>query len=223
MTRTLWLGLAGAIALSSAAFAALPAGVTISADKKIVRIEHGAGNRTAAPTQNAKRTVIFDNLATLDPLGVYMDGTGYTLAGPNSGFGQIWLAAAFTPATSATLSEVQAAVGFVQGTKQAVLISIYADASGVPGTLLWSQRAKIPIFGDCCAVARAHDSAGLPLTAGTQYWVAVTTLADAPETFGAWAFNVADQVDPGQTAVNMGSGWTASPSLPTVAFAVFGN
>ena len=223
MTRTVLLGFAGALALNSAALAALPAGVTISTDNRIVRVEHGVTAHTAAPPQNAKRTVIFDNLATLDPLGVYMDGTGYTLAGPNSGFGQIWLAAAFTPAASATLSEVQVAVGYVEGSKQAVLISVYSDASGEPGKLLWSQRAKIPTFGDCCAVASAHDGAGLALTAGTQYWVAVTTLSDATDTFGAWCFNVADQIDPGQTAVNMGSGWKASPSVPTVAFAVFGN
>ena len=220
MNTKLWLALAGAIAANTAAQAALPASITISADKKTVYAT--PTHHTAAPTQKTKRAVIFDNLAKLDPLGVYMVGTGETLSGPNSGFGQNWLAAAFTPATAATLTEVQVAVGYIQGAKSAVLINIYADASGAPGTLLWSQRAKLPVFGDCCATANAHDAAGLPLTAGTQYWVGIVTLADATDIFGAWSFNVADQVDPGLIAIDSGAGWKPSPSTPNFAFAVFG-
>jgi hypothetical protein len=222
MNQTILVAFAAVMAANCAALAASPNSVSFSADKKIVYANHAVRSYVPLPAHSPTHTTIFDNLATLDPQGVYMDGTGYTIGGPNSATGQIWLAAAFTPTANATVTEVDVAAGFVEGTKNSVVVGVYADASGIPGQLLWSGNAKLPTFGDCCAVATLTDKAGLPITAGTQYWVGITTPSTGTDTFAAWSFNVADQIDSGVSAENQGSGWVAGTSLPPVAFAVFG-
>jgi hypothetical protein len=222
MTKTMLLAFAGLIAVSSAASAAMPPGVTLSADKKIVYIDR-IFHPFHAPSPPAGKKIIFSNLATLDPLGVYMVGTGLAFGGPDGVIGQDTIAVAFTPTVTAAITEVQAALGYIEGKKSAALINIYADSAGSPGTLLWSQRVKMPASGDCCASATAKNVTGLTLTAGTQYWIGAAALPGAPDTFAAWSFNVADQVTTAQFASDLGNGWILSPTLPNLAFAIYGN
>ena len=220
MIRKMLLAFAGSIAAHAAV--AAPPNFTISADKLVTILKSVPQHFTPLPATHGV-TAIFDNLASLDPKGVYMAGSGYTLGGPQSVVGQAWAAAAFTPAANATVTEIDVAAGYILGTKRDVSIHIYADNGGVPGQDLWSHNARLPTEGSCCAVATVTDTTGLALTGGTQYWVGITTTKNAPDLFGIWNFNVADQVDPGLTASNLGSGWKANPSLPNLAFAVFGN
>ena len=92
----------------------------------------------------------------------------------------------------------------------------------MPGTELCSHNAVLPDFGTCFAVAAVGGKAGVALTAGTRYWIGLTTLPDGGDTIAAWNLEVFDQVDPGTAAQNRGSGWQAGPSAPQFTFGVYG-
>jgi hypothetical protein len=215
--------LAWAMATTGSTGAASATGVTLSPDKRIVY--SAPANRVISPyrTNRTGQTAIFDNLATLDPKGVYMVGTGLAFGGPSSLIGFAALAAAFTPAQAATVTQVEVAAGYIEGRKHDVLVTIYADASGMPGSKLWQGEGKMPIDGHCCKTVTLDVTAGPQLAAGTQYWIGLRALPRGTDTFAAWLFNVADQVDPAPSAVNVGSGWMTSQALPNVAFAIYGN
>ena len=219
MNRTLLLACGCVFAIRTIAYAAPPA-FTLSTDQKIVTLNSAAAAFTPFSARSGL-TPIFENLATLDPKGVYMAGTGYAIGGPNSAIGQAWYASAFTPAANATASEVDVAAGFIEGTKATLTVHIYADAAGLPGKELWAHNASLPTAGGCCALVAVQVKGGVPLTAGTQYWVGLTTLGTSEDTFASWFFNVADQVDTGTAAENQGSGWYPQPLLPNVAFGVY--
>ena len=106
----------------------------------------------------------------------------------------------------------------------AVDIDLYADASGVPGTLLKSFNAtNLTGNAGCCGFAVGKDKQGIPVTGGTPYWIAVTTDANGTDTFANWMFNSSDQLDALPSAVNKGSGWvTNGGAVPAASFAVYG-
>ena len=221
--RMMTFALAWAKAMTGSSLAASTTGVTLSPDKRIVYLS--PANRATSPYRASRtsQTVIFDNFATLDPKGVFMVGTGFAFGGPNSLIGFAALAAAFTPAQAATVTEVDVAAGYIEGRKHDVLVTIYADASGMPGDKLWQGEGKMPVDGFCCKIVALNVTAGPQLAAGTQYWIGLRALPKGTDTFAAWMFNVADQVDAAPSAVDVGSGWMLSPALPNVAFAVYGN
>ena len=222
MTRTFLCALAVAIAANTACLAATPNSVTITPDGRTVHVGPILHTVTMPRTHRAAGTTIFDNFASLDPNGVYMAGQGFAF-GDLGGTYSFKVAAAFTPAANATVTEIDIAAGVFSGAKSVGQVHLYADASGVPGTELWTHEATLPQEGACCGVvALVLKTGSIKLTAGTQYWVALTTASGAPKTAGSWYFNVADQVDPIPMAFWTSAGWNASPSLPNVAFAVYG-
>jgi hypothetical protein len=206
----------------AATVASAKEGVTLSQDKKMV-FTMPSGKFTPPLAHRPGTPAIFSNIGTKYPKGEYFCCEGYTISGPTSDIGSTnWLAAAFTPAASATVTEVDVAVGYVTGTN-GITIGLYADAGGVPGTLLKSFTvSSLPTFGSCCALAVAKDKAGVPVTAGTQYWITLTTPGKESSTWDAWNLNTTDQVDTATIAVNTGSGWTASLALPAPSFGVYG-
>ena len=207
---------------TGAACAAQPGDVSLNADKTVVTVNHAARAYTPLLANPGKKPVIFDNLGTHYPKGVYIADTGYTIGGPQGLIGQVWFATAFTPAANASVTEIDVAVGYIAGNTDEVLVKLYADNGGVPGAEIWSHKTSMPVAGDCCAVAKIHDRAGIPVKAGTQYWLGVVSSPHASDIFAAWSFNDTDQVDPNPTAENLGGGWIAGSSLPNAAFAIYG-
>jgi hypothetical protein len=63
---------------------------------------------------------------------------------------------------------------------------------------------------------------GVPVTAGTPYWLTVETNANTMDEWAVWNMNDVNQVDFGTNAVNNGSGWAPTQLLPGPSFAVFG-
>ena len=193
-----------------------------------------AVTRTTAPS-DAALVKIFDNIGTAYPKGTYWCCEGYTITGPTalSGFPEYWEAGAFTPSANHTVTKVEVAVGFVEGTNGLVL-SINNDASGVPGTAIksWSLSG-LPTFGSCCVVEARGDSAGIPVTAGTQYWIVLKTNSKESTTWAAFNVNDTDEVDAAPTAFycsqdkggscSNNDKWTAGRSVPGPAFAVLGS
>lgn len=222
MMRMMMFALAWATAMTGSTLAAPTTGATLSPDKRIVYSP--PANRAISPYRATRhgQTVIFDNFATLDPKGVYMDGTGFAFGGPDSVIGFAALAAAFTPTQAATVTEVEVAAGYILGRKHDVLVTLYADNSGTPGSKLWQGESRMPVDGTCCKTVTVEVTAGPQLEPGAQYWIGLRALPKDTDTFAAWLFNVADQVDPAPSAVDVGSGWMTSPALPNVAFAIYG-
>jgi hypothetical protein len=82
----------------------------------------------------------------------------------------------FTPKASATAKEVLIALGYLGGGTNDGMISLNVDASGVPGEALMTWRVgHFQQEGNCCQVVALRDQAGIPLQAGTQYWIVAGT------------------------------------------------
>ena len=135
---------------------------------------------------------IYSNLGP--STNAYNDSFGELVAGPASVAALSFAyALPFTPATNAHVREVRAALSYINtGGATQVNLSIYSDASGVPGTLLAGPvtLTNLPEFGTCCTLPLAVLTTPLAVTAGTQYWI----VADTPTTgtgddfYGVWEF-----------------------------------
>jgi hypothetical protein len=166
--------------------------------------------------------LILSSLALDYAKGLYFPFYGATIGGPTSQVGLVETAAAFTPAANVTVTEVDAGVGFVSGVN-GVVMSIYSDAGGVPGSSLMDFDASgLPTFGTCCELATAKSKKGVALTAGTQYWFVLSTDAKETTTWDAANAQTTDTVDDSLAASNEGSGWDAYSTNFLPAFALYG-
>jgi len=145
----------------------------------------------SAPLSGLMR--LYDNSSKY-PLGVYWCCNGYTISGSASGVGATFAdAMPFTPSANATVEEIGLAIGFISGTNE-ITVSLNADNGGVPGTSLGSFNvSNLPTFGECCSVELQSVGSGIPVTAGTQYWVVVQTTSPNSDTYAAWNDNVTNQ------------------------------
>lgn len=162
-----------------------------SQDGKLVRAIDPATSITPAPSVDPKLTVIAGNFSNY-PLATYFSVFGNTVAqgGTNFPF-QTWVAMPFTPTANSTVTTIQVSAGRQGSGTAGFEIGLYSDAGGIPGAVIKSVHipgTKLPIYGECCNVAAAHLGIGIAVTAGTQYWVAVTTTASDTDIY-AWAFN----------------------------------
>jgi hypothetical protein len=135
---------------------------------------------------------IAGNLSTYR-FGTFFCCFGNTIAqeGSNGFPFTTWVAIPFTPTANATVTRIEASVGTFGGTSEFEL-SLREDNAGVPGKPLKSFHITAPpTYGACCTLDVGKDKAGIPVTGGTQYWIAATTTAkDVFE--GGWAFNSTD-------------------------------
>jgi hypothetical protein len=194
-------------------------------DKKTTIVTTPSGVRTPYVDDNAGLSVIFSNLATDYPNGLYWCCQGVTVSGPNSPFFvEWWHAAAFTPTTNATVAKVTVSVGYLAGNGK-INLSLNADDGGIPGAVLeqWTLY-KLGEAGTCCTV-QSRKTAGVALTAGQQYWIVASTDADS-SVWAAW-----NQADNDQVSSFLNAGYTNQFGAPAwqsyttnlnVAFAVYG-
>lgn len=229
------------LALASvAALAASQEGVVLSRDGKMTMTTKGASKATPYVREGAGLTVIFDNLGTKYPDGVYWCCTGATIFGPANTLSspEFWEAAGFTPAKSLNVTKIQVAVGWVNyksGEFTDVIVSLNADdGTGKPGAVIKKWKAQIGgiAFGSCCTVS-TKTSTGIPVTSGTQYWVVVSTEKKS-DVWAAWNLNDTKQLSTdaiptafwcSSTGTACGTNnnvWQAYSGYPGFAFAVFG-
>jgi hypothetical protein len=166
---------------------------------------------------------IFNNLAAKYPKGEYWCCSGYNVMGPSQG--EQWMAAAFTPNADHTVTRIEVAAGYSQGKTNGVVLSLNSDNKGVPGKALktWSASG-LPIFGTCCTLVVKSDSSGIPVSAGKQYWVVLSTNSRELDTVDAWNVIDSDQVDSATVATYPGNSnkWEVFQTTPGLGFAVKG-
>ncbi len=163
-----------------------------SPDGKFVRATHAPAHITPTPREAASLKTIAGNFS-LYPKATYFSIWGNTIAqgGTNFPF-QTWVAVAFTPNADATVTKIEVSAGRQGGGTAGFELGLYSDDNGVPGALIKGTHiTNLPSYGECCAVAVANDPAGIPVTAGTQYWVVVSTTPEDTNIY-AWAFNSTD-------------------------------
>jgi hypothetical protein len=157
---------------------------------------------------------------------------GFLILGPlNIDFGGAtqWEAQSFIPTTGGTVNEIdvplQSYASFGNPGDNQQNVSINADdGSGNPGAVIYQKTMKnLPVFPACCSSAAVH----IPLlkqpviTAGTQYWIVVTTntTGKGANTEGVWMFTGSSTNE-----FNQGTGWIGpSQQFGTNAFAVLGH
>jgi len=181
---------------------------------------------------DAALKTIGGNLSTY-PFGIYFCCFGNTLAqGPPSFLFTSWVAVAFTPTADATVTRVEVPVGTYSTSDTDFLVSLDADSNGIPGTTLKKWNASTTFeYGACCVLQVENDAAGIPVKAGTQYWIAVTTNSKH-DFFGGWPFNSTDMrphtiagycKGPSQYCGTVNNGkWVAGLEV-VPAFGVFGH
>jgi hypothetical protein len=214
-----------ALALAGTAQAAGVNGASVSKDKRTTTVRQGSTTfAPAAVPGGGKLDTIFSNIGFKYPKGYYFCCYGDTVAGPNSQIGStVWVGTQFTPASNATVKEIDLGVAWVSGTNK-VIINLAEDNGGVPGTVIGSWPATgLGTFGDCCTLAVATVSKA-KLTAGTPYWIYASTDDSNSDTWAAWPFNSTDETDPLPVAGYDGTSWTNFGSFPpALSFAVLGN
>jgi hypothetical protein len=200
-------------------------GAVTSKDKKMTMVPAVAGAHTPYVDDNVGSTVIFSNLATEYPNGLYWCCQGATVSGPYSpGFVEWWHAAAFTPSADATATKVTVSIGYLAGAGS-IILSLNADNGGIPGTVLeqWTL-GDLGQSGTCCSV-QSKKVSGIALTAGQQYWIVATTKPHS-SVWAAWNVADSDQVDnflnAGLTNQQGNPVWESYMTNINVAFAVYG-
>jgi len=161
-------------------------------------------------------TVLFDSIGS----GGYNCCTGWTLSGPSSVIGeQIWAAIQITPSANAVVKHVAAGVGYVTGNNAAEL-AIYKDASGVPGTMVWSgDVSNLPVFGSTSTGTVVARVTGVRIKANKPFWVAIQTDTNSMNTWNAW--NLSNTTN-APLAENTGTGWTNFGSNTAGAVTLYG-
>lgn len=170
----------------------------------------------AAP--EAPDVVFFSNLV-VDPCTAcnYSSANGYFILGPSNCFAPgatQWIAYPFVSGATGAVTRVRLSVtdsGFCVATSNRFTVAIYSDAcTNIPGTQIGSAVIATAPAAPCLLASANFGAAGVSLTAGTKYWVVVTTSA-APSQMGTtavwWMANSAYA----PYNLNDGGGWINFP------------
>ena len=201
------------------------AGVTLAAQRS--PNTHGfpvtaSSAHIPAPPVPAALKQIYSNLGSGNDQ--YNYNNGWAIIGPNfnnEGVSDTF-ALAFTPKTDSHITQVHAAILYDFTGDNQVNLSIYADADGVPGTLLTGPVTvyNLPPAATCCGFAVA-DFPPLAVTGGTQYWLVANTPTSGPGSnfIGTWAANPKVLQQANYTPQY---GWLVDNAYDEAAGAVFG-
>jgi len=156
----------------------------------------------------------------------YSSANGFLLLGPNNcGIANAtqWLAYPFVSKRTGNVARVILAItdwSICTPTSHQFSVAIYTDACGmVPGTQIGNAVRANAASAPCLTASANFANAGVSLTAGTRYWVVVTT-NNSPQqnatTAVWWETNPAE----GGFNLNDGNGWVAGPTGAPGAFQV---
>jgi hypothetical protein len=154
------------------------------------------------------------------------DGTGgWIAAGPQDTYTnqQQDVAIPFIPVTNATVTRIKVPFQYYSYGKNAGTIALASDASGLPGAVLATRDLKnFPVFGvGCCKMTTWILKTGVPVTAGTQYWIIATTDKKSNDSAYVWDYTWDGELETVALQDNLG-GWGTVTFLPGPAAAVLG-
>ena len=97
--------MAGAVLAGGVAFA--HPGIILTRNGEVTSVTRGSGLYVAPPAHDAGATVVFSNVGTKYPLGLYFCCSGATALGPHqrSGIPVLWPAMQFTPSADISVTE----------------------------------------------------------------------------------------------------------------------
>ena len=189
VTRSSVLCLAILLIVSMSALAASKDNVSTSKNGRQTMASKPAMQAQQLPKDPFSGLTILYNNSSSYPLGKYWCCTGYTITGSGSIVGEQFAdGMPFTPSVNATVTHIGVAVGWVTGTNE-VTVTLNADNGGLPGSVLGTFNiSSLPSFGSCCSV-EVESLSGVPVNAGTQYWVVVQSTTPTNDTWAAWNDN----------------------------------
>lgn len=176
---------------------------------------------------DAPDAVIFTNLEVNNCTGCnYSTDNGYFILGPNNCFAPgatQWIAYPFVARINQAVTRVRLAVtdsGFCVAGSNRFTVAIYTDScTNTPGTQIGESVNAVAPAAPCALASANFTGAGVSVTAGTKYWLVVTTSAAASQNATTaiwWMANLAQA----PYNLNDGNGWVAFPDGAPGAFQV---
>jgi len=179
---------------------------------------------------------IFSNIGGKYPNSLFFCCDGFSVQGKDNVYSDrmLWRAEAFTPGANHVVKRIELGLGVNNGSNT-VVIGLYNDVAGVPGSALKTWHVQnVPQEFTCCTLVSVRSKAGIAVTGGQQYWVVVKTDdSDSDGVFG-WLYNTTDQLETVPSAVycsddvhgscGVNDAWVSNGAIvPALAFGVFGN
>jgi hypothetical protein len=186
-----------------------------------------AGNHDISPQVQPSLAIIYSNLNALNGKDRYDCAHADYVMGPESKLEEEqWLAMPFTPAANRHVKKIKLPIQWDSVGPNDVTIKIYSGVM-VPTTLVPGSTRTLhglPTFtGSACWPLPTvnYPGAGIPLTAGTQYWVVAKTNPASTTTEDVWCYIWNDAREP--FAYDNGNGWIFDNYRDNAyAFAVLG-
>jgi hypothetical protein len=162
-------------------------------------------------------TVIY---STLGAGNAYEGDATWDINGPGSVNGFQAIADPFTPGSSYSLTQIDAALDYYDGTNS-VTLSLNADSGGLPGAVLesWVITGLPAAATTSTLVQTVTPVSSLLLNAGTQYWIVVTA---AGSTDAGWNENSLGLFGNYAHESSQGGGWAFNSGQRLAAFDVQG-
>lgn len=193
------------------------------AQKAQMTVTEGSPFIQLADPPPAGYVTLFSNLGPQGDL--YNDGSGWAISGPDSSYGYYQnIAVAYAPTVNSTIQGLQVAFEYYGPGTNAGAVAILADEDGLPGRVLkvWNV-VNLPKYGTCCRLVTVTDSAGIPVPAGTQVWIALGTDKQSETAYDSWdwTYNDLAQGPYAFQATNSNGKWVLdNGNLP--AYAIYG-
>jgi hypothetical protein len=163
-------------------------------NEREVIVKHPSTKITPPAPRDPALKTIAGNLSTYQ-FGVFFCCFGYYITGLHNLLNVVpeyWQAVPFMPSADMTVKEVDASVGWVEGTN-AVVLKLSTDSNGLPGKTIHTWTAtNLEGYGGCCQLATGKSKTGLAVKKGVQYWFAVGTNSKDENIFASWALNSTD-------------------------------
>ncbi|MBZ5609646.1 MAG: hypothetical protein LAP38_15400 [Acidobacteriia bacterium] len=169
-------------------------------------------------SSRASADTVYSNLGS--GTTVYNSGTGWSVSTVASTGFLLQPAFSFTPSGTFNFTELDIALGFINGTNS-VTVDLMSDSGGSPGSVLDSWNVSgLPAFGSCCTLQALLANNTTTLASGTPFWVAV--LPGAADTYAVWNLDSTGAL--GDVFEDQGSGFALFGADATVgAFQVLGD